>query len=190
MIRKAIFTFLTGAFLLSAASEAQAQKYFTRDGKVSFDATAQNSPEKIQATTNAGTLVLDKTSGDVQMAVLLKGLQFEKALMQEHFNENYLETSKYPKAEFKGKLDNPAAVDFTKDGTYTSNVSGTMTMHGVSKQLTAPVKFTVKGGQISSTANFKLALSDYGISVPSLVSDKVAKEANVSISANLAVLNK
>jgi len=190
MIRKTIFAAIAGIMMLLAAPQAQAQKYFTRDAKVSFDATAANSPENIQAVSKSGALVLDKSAGAVQMSVLLKGLTFEKALMQEHFNENYLETSKFPKAEFKGTIDNLASVNFSKDGTYTTKVSGNMTMHGVTKPLTAPVTFIVKGGQISSTANFKVTLADYDVSVPSLVSDKVNKEANISVTASLAVLNK
>lgn len=189
MIRKTFFAAIAGMLLL-AAPQAKAQKYFTRDAKVSFDATAANSPENIQAVTKSGALVVDQGTGAVQMSVLLKGLTFEKALMQEHFNENYLETSKYPKAEFKGSFDNPASVNFMKDGTYTAKVSGTMTLHGVSKPLTAPVTFTVKGGQISGSSDFRIVLADYGVSIPSLVSDKVGKEARVSVSASLAALNK
>jgi polyisoprenoid-binding protein YceI len=190
MIRSAFFVALTALFAFSSANQATAQKYFTRDGKVSFDATAKTSPEKINGFTKNGTLVLDKSTGNIQMAVLLKGFLFEKALMQEHFNENYLETSKFPKAEFNGKLDNPGAVDLTKDGTYSCNVTGNMTMHGVTKPVTAPVTFTVKGGQISAASKFSLPLADYNVDIPSLVADKIAKQATIQVTAALAPLNK
>ncbi|MBL7782542.1 MAG: YceI family protein [Saprospiraceae bacterium] len=167
---------------------AQAQKWFTRDGLVSFDATAANSPEEIKAVNKSGTCVLDKSSGALEMAVLIKGFLFERALMQEHFNENYLESSTYPKATFKGKIDNPGALNFDKDGTYSANVSGTMTMHGVSKPLTAPVTFSVKSGKVNATAKITLALADYKVDVPSLVADKVSKTATIQVAAPLSLL--
>lgn len=179
--------FLIAAFMLAAvfAAPVHAQKLFTRDGVVSFDATAANSPETIKAVNKSGTCIWDKSSGAVEMAVLVKGFLFEKALMQEHFNENYMESTKYPKATFTGKLDNSGSVDMAKDGTYKVNASGTLTMHGVSKTVTAPVTFTVKGGKVSATVSFSVALADYNISVPSVVADKVNKKVEISIAANL-----
>lgn len=185
LMQKSVFAFLTALLIVCFAPAAQAQKYFSRNAKVSFDATVKSSPEKIAAVSNSGTIVLDKSTGAVQTAVLLKGLLFEKTLMQEHFNENYVESSKYPKAEFKGKLENAAAVDFTKDGTYNGNLSGTMTLHGVTKDIKAPVTFIVKNGKINAKANFALPLADYNVEIPSLVADKVAKQANIEVSTNL-----
>lgn len=164
---------------------AGAQKFFTRNGIVNFDATAPNSPETIKAVNKSGTCVLDKSSGAVEMAVLVKGFLFERSLMQEHFNENYMESTKYPKATFAGKLDNAGAVDTGKDGTYKVNASGTLTMHGVSKAVSVPVTFTVKAGKVSAAATFSLALADYNVDVPSLVADKVNKKAEISVSAAL-----
>jgi polyisoprenoid-binding protein YceI len=166
------------------SSPLHAQKLFTRSAKVSFDATAPKSPETVKAVSKSGTCVLDKSAGAVEMAVLIKGFLFEKALMEEHFNENYLESSKYPKATFKGKFDNPASVDTGKDGEYKVTVNGTLEMHGVSKAVNAPVVFTVKNKKLSATANFSVALSDYKIEIPSLVADKLSKTANVSIAAD------
>lgn len=176
------------AFATLLTTPAKAQKLFTRDAAVTFDATAPNSPETIKAANKSGTCVLDKSTGAVEMAVLIKGFLFERSLMQEHFNENYLESTKYPKAIFKGKLDNPASVDTGKDGTYKVNVSGTLEMHGVSKTVASPVTFTVKSGKLSASVNFSVTLADYNISVPSLVADKVNKKADVSIAANLEAM--
>lgn len=164
---------------------AGAQRLFTRDANVRFDATAPNSPENIEAVNKSGTCVLDKNTGAVEMAVLIKGFLFERALMQDHFNENYLESTKYPKATFKGTIDNPGAVNLGKDGVYKTNATGTLTLHGVAKTVTAPVTFIVKGGKLSASANFAVALADYNIAIPSLVADKVNKTANISISAAL-----
>jgi hypothetical protein len=162
-----------------------AQKYFTRNAKVYFDATNKNSPERVDATSNSGTLVLDMASSRIESAVLIKGFLFEKALMQEHFNENYMESGKFPKATFKGKIDDASKLDLSKDGAYTVNLNGELTIHGVSKQVNTPATFTVKGGQISSKSTFMVSLADYGIEIPSVVSDKLGKQAKVEITAAL-----
>jgi polyisoprenoid-binding protein YceI len=187
MTRIALIIKLTSLFLLIGVT-LSAQRYFTREGKVFFNDTAPTSPEKIEANAKAGVLVVDIATGAIEMAVLLKGFLFEKALMQEHFNENYVESTKYPKATFKGKLEKPEAVTLTKDGIYVANVSGTMDLHGVTKPLTTTATFTVKGGKIVATANFPLILTDYKIEIPSLVANKLAKQAAVTITANLALL--
>ncbi len=185
MSHKHLLITVTFAWAAIFAVPAHAQKFFTRDGVVSFDATAPNSPETIKAVNKSGACVWDKSSGAVEMAVLVKGFLFEKVLMQEHFNENYMESTKYPKATFTGKLDNPSSVDTGKDGTYKVNASGTLTMHGVSKAVAVPVTFTVKSGKVSAAVTFSVTLADYNVAVPSLVADKVNKKADVSITANL-----
>ncbi len=162
-----------------------AQKWFTRDAKVYFDATSANSPERIEATNKSGTFVVEQVSGRLETAILVKGFQFEKALMQEHFNENYLESSKFPKATFKGKIDDLAKVKFDQDGTYKTTVSGDLTLHGVTKAVSTPATFTVKSGKITIAANFVAVLADYGVSVPSLVADKLAKDAKITIGGTL-----
>ena len=161
---------------------------FTRNATVLFDATAANSPETVKAINKSGTCVLDKSTGAVEMAVLIKGFVFERALMQEHFNENYMESDKYSKANFVGKLENPAALDTGKDGTYKVNTTGTLTIHGVSKTVTVPVTFAVKSGNVSATVNFSVASADYDIAIPSMVADKVGKSVNISITAGLEPL--
>lgn len=173
-------------FLVFLAQAVSAQKFFTRDAKVQFDATAKSSPENIKASNNSGTIVLDQATGRLEAAVLTKAFQFEKALMEEHFNENYMESSKYPKATFKGKIDDPSKVSLDKDGTYTTNISGDLTMHGVTKPVTTAATFVVKNGKITASAKFNTVLSEYKIAIPGLVADKLAKEAKISIEGTLA----
>lgn len=179
------------AFLLVALFPLglSAQKIFTRDAKAYFDATAKSSPERIEATNNSGTLVLEQSSGRIEAAVLIKGFLFEKALMQEHFNENYLESGKFPKASFKGKIDDLSKVNFTRDGSYSVPVSGDLTLHGVTKPIKTAVTFNIKNGKVSAATSFPAILSEYGIAIPSLVADKVAKEATISVSGELKPMN-
>jgi len=186
MQKQLVISTLLALFCFEAAN---AQKMFTRDAVVYFNATAPNSPEKIEAVAKSNSCILDQSTGKLEIAVLLKGFQFERALMQEHFNENYLESSKYPKAMFKGKIDNLSAVNFTKDGTYKTTVTGTMTLHGATKNMSAPVVFLVKNGKLTGTADFSLTLSDYNIDIPNLVSDKINKSATIKVEAALEKLN-
>jgi len=183
---KKLLIFCAAFFVLTIAASAQtSQKFFTRDGKVKFDATAASSPEKIDALSNSATCVLDASNGNFQWAVLIKGFQFEKSLMQEHFNENYMESGKYPKATFVGKITNLSEVNLAKDGVYNAVVVGQMTVHGVTKEITTNGALTVSGGNIKVNAGFNLKLADYNVDVPSLVSDKVAKEAKILVDALL-----
>lgn len=184
IMKKVMITFLS----LCVFSAGFSQKYFTKTGQVSFDATAPSSPEKIEAINRAGTCVVDTKSGNMQFAVLIKGFSFERALMEEHFNENYLESDKYQKAEFKGELKDVDKVDFSKDGSYTLKVKGKLTMHGLSKEVETDAKLQVQGGKLKANAGFTVALADYAISIPGLVADKIAKTARISISCQLEPL--
>src|SRR5690606_25721096 len=117
-MRKITFTIA----IILLANMVFAQKYFTKTGNVSF--FSETPMENIEAYNRSASVVVDGASGAVQVAVLIKGFLFEKALMQEHFNENYLESGKYPKAVFKGKLENFSAEKLKNDGTYNFPLNG------------------------------------------------------------------
>jgi polyisoprenoid-binding protein YceI len=165
-------------------------KYFTKTGKIDFDATAVKSPEDIKAVNKSTTMVLDSQTGDMQFLVLMKGFEFTRALMQEHFNENYVESTKFPKAEFKGKITDNAAVLYTKDGTYKVKVKGKLTMHGVTKDTESDGVITVKAGKITATASIVAKFVEYKISIPGVVADKVASSAKININCALEPLKK
>lgn len=160
----------------------QAQKYFTREGKISFSSEAPL--ERIEANNHKATSVLDMETGKLEFAVLIKAFQFEKALMQEHFNENYMESSKFPKSIFKGEIVNLSDVNLSKDGTYKVNVKGQLTIHGVTNEVEAPGTITVSNGEISATSNFDVAVADYEIEIPSVVREKIAKTVQISVDLN------
>lgn len=179
---------IIAAFTLLIANAAIGQKYYTKSGQVNFDATSPSSPEKIEGTNRSATCVVDIKSGNMQFAVLMKGFAFERALMEEHFNENYVESSKYPKAEFKGEIKEIGKVDFTKDGTYTVKVKGKLTMHGESNDVETEAKIVIQGGRIKTNADFSVKLADYKVSIPGLVADKVSKVAKISVACSLELL--
>ncbi|MFZ9877282.1 MAG: YceI family protein [Chitinophagaceae bacterium] len=184
-MKKVVLAFLlfTGTVLTG-----NAQKFFTKTGRIDFNATAPSSPEKIEAVNRTVTCVMDAASGNIQFAVLIKGFTFERALMQEHFNENYLESDKFPKAEFKGLIANNSSVNYTKDGTYPVIVKGKLTIHGETKDAEATGKLQVQGGKITATAGFNVLLSDYKVAIPGVVADKVNKNAKIDVACTLEPL--
>ncbi len=177
---------LTAACLTFGVTGMFAQKYMTRTGKISFNATVPASPEKIEGVNNEVANIVDAKTGDVIFQVLVKSFKFERALMEEHFNENYMESDKFPKSDFRGKINDVASVNFSKDGTYNVKVSGKLTMHGVTKDVTVPGTVTVKGTSVILKAKFTLNLKEYNVVVPALVADKVAKDAVITLESTLA----
>jgi len=175
---------LIGVIMISSTASF-AQNYITRTGKIIFNATSKKSPEKIEGINNEVANILDTRTGKIVFQVLIKSFKFEKELMQEHFNENYMESNKYPKADFKGNITNINEVNFSKDGVYSIKTAGQLTIHGITSDVTIPGTLTVKGNTITAKAQFSILLKDYKIEIPSLVSDKVSNEATITIESNL-----
>ncbi|MBK8831479.1 MAG: YceI family protein [Saprospiraceae bacterium] len=173
--------------LLFSAQIAIGQKYFSKTGKISFYSEA--AMEKIEGHNTSASTVIDASTGAVEWGVLIQGFKFEKSLMQDHFNENYMESSIYPKAKFKGKIDNLAIVNFSKDGQYNVNVTGALEIHGVTKTVTTPAVITIKGGAVSARSKFAVAIADYKIEVPKLVADNIAEKVNIEIIADYQLMN-
>ena len=166
--------------LIVQISQAQV-KIFTKNASISFFSKAPI--ENIEAHNKSGVSVIDKTTGALEFKVILKGFEFEKALMQEHFNENYVESSKFPNASFKGKIQDLTKVSFDKDGNYTVIVKGDLTLHGVTKPVSSTVNFTVSKGIVSAKTDFAILLSDFAISIPSLVKDKISQNIKITVNA-------
>ena len=168
---------LTILALCVFALQLSAQKYLTREGFIKFYGSTPL--ENIEAKSNQASSVIDASDGAIVFQVLLNSFAFEKALMQEHFNENYVESEKYPKAVFKGKLDGD--VDFSKSGKYEVNVAGTMSLHGVDNQINVPAVVIVEKDVVKLSSEFKMVPEDYNIEIPSAVRDKIAKEIEVTV---------
>ncbi len=158
-----------------------AQKYITQTGNIRF--FSKTPVEHIEAFNNQVSGVLNTDNGEMAFSLLMKAFNFEKALMQEHFNEKYVESSKYPKATFKGKI-----VNFNKnsitDKPLTVNVKGVLTMHGVSKDI--EVKGSLQKankGNISGKSVFTVNLKDFNIKVPSAVRKNI--DDNIEINVNM-----
>lgn len=180
-----IFLFI---LLIGAVFSASAQKYYTKTGNVSF--FSETPVENIEAFNRSASVVLDGSSGAVQVAVLVKGFLFEKALMQEHFNENYLESGKYPKAVFKGTLQNFDVAKLKENGKYSFPLTGNIEIKGVSKPVKTVAIFNVVNGKITATSDFKVKPEDHGVKIPAVVRDKIANEMDVKVSLTLEELSK
>jgi YceI-like domain len=165
-------------FLCNAYASAQT-KLFTKTGNISF--FSKTNVENIKALNNKVLAVWEIASGKIEFSVLMKGFEFDKALMQEHFNESYVESDKYPKATFKGTIENASSIVFTTDKAYAVKVNGALTMHGVTKQISTPVNIKIKNGIASASANFSLLLADYNIKIPKVVTDNINKSIDISI---------
>ena len=169
------------SFLISSVAFVNAQgMYMTKTGKVSFYSRAK-SIEKVEADNNEVSSIFNTQTGDLVFAILIKSFHFESALMEEHFNENYLESSKFPKATFKGKISNLASVNLTKDGAYPVTVDGDLTLHGVTKKVSSTGSVTIKSGKIAAFSKFSVKLKDYEITIPSLVKDKISEDIDITV---------
>ena len=174
-------TFFLLAVLFFISPVARSQKYFTKNGHISFFSKAPL--ENIKADNNQVINVLNILTGAVQFSMLIKNFHFAKSLMEVHFNENYMESEKFPTAGFKGTITNLNDIQFARDGIYNATVTGDMTLHGVSKKITALGVITVSGGKISLRSKFFVKLADYNISIPKLVIDKVAESVEITINS-------
>lgn len=181
MTKQIFSTFLV---LVLAASSVHAQKYATRSGEIYFKSNG-TIDDGVEATNDQVGVVLDASSGAVAFQVLIKSFRFEKALMEEHFNENYLESDEFPKSIFKGAIDNFESLDLSKDGTYEVSLSGTLTLHGVTQEVTQPGSLTKKGNEITMGTHMKIPLDDYNIEIPSVVREKIAEVIDVDIDVTL-----
>ena len=165
-----------------------AQKYYSKTGTIHFLSDAPM--EKIEAINSNAYVVFDQASGQMEWSVLIQGFKFDKALMQDHFNENYLESHKFPKGIFKGKIIDLSGVNTAKDGIYNTEVSGNLTLHGVTKLFKAPGRVTVKNGMVSVNSAVDLTIGECGNSVPKVVRENIAKTVQVTVNADLQRLEK
>ena len=160
--------------------------YSCKSGEASFfsEATLEN----IDAKSASVNSFLNTSSKDVMFIIPITGFKFKKELMREHFNEKYMESDKYPNANFKGKINEN--IDFTKDGTYEASATGKMNLHGVEKDFTSKGTITVKGGEIMLHTEFKIKIKDYNIEIPKLVIQNIAEEVTVKVDGTYVPFKK
>lgn len=136
--------------------------------------------EDIEAINGKTTAALDIAKGEIVVKMLIQHFEFENALMQEHFNENYMESEKFPAAIFKGSFASAEAIDINEDGKYTLEVSGELTIHGVTKPLSTAATIEVAGDKLTARTEFIAKPADYDIKIPSVVVSNIAEEIKVT----------
>lgn len=171
-------------FLFVGIFAVSAQKYATKTGNLKFEASV-DSFEEVAAENKNTSAILESSTGDIAVLALMKGFRFKVALMEEHFNENYVESDKFPKATFKGKMED---FDVSKLSSTSKivKISGDLTLHGKTKKITANGKISKSGDKITVTGNFDVKAADFAIEIPKLVSKKVADKIKVSFDLQLA----
>jgi polyisoprenoid-binding protein YceI len=144
--------------------------------------------EDIKADNNQVASVLDISTGELVFQVLIKSFHFDRALMEEHFNENYMESDKFPKSSFKGKITNFSSVDYKKNGVYDVTVEGDLTIRDVSNKITAKGTIEVVSGGINANSKFNIGPEDYKINIPGVVREKIAKSLEVTVTMKYSLL--
>ena len=177
---------LSFVMMLTASISFAQDKFFTKTGKIDFFSSAPL--EDIEAKNKTVTAVIDSKSGAMQFSVQMKGFEFEKKLMQQHFNENYVESDKFPKGEFKGSIINNSEVNYTKDGSYSAKVKGKLTIHGITKDVETTGTVKVDGGKLDIASTFNILLSDYEIKIPAIVKDKISNSIKITVDCKLEPL--
>ena len=164
--------------LLTSFINAQ-DKFITKSGTITF--FSESPMENIEAKNSQVLSIVATSTGKMAISILIKSFMFEKALMQEHFNENYLESDVYPKATFKGMI-----LNFSQITSIESNVKvkGELTIHGESKEITIDATAVKTEDVIKMTGEFFVDLADYGVEIPSVVKNNIAKKIKISSSFN------
>lgn len=151
------------------------EKYITKQGFISF---YSHSPvEDIKADNNQVLSIIDTSTGEIAVSLLIQSFIFEKSLMQEHFNENYMESHKYPKATFRGKIQNLG--DLTEEG-QTVNIVGELTIRGITKPIETTAEIKMTDGSIALNGDFLVDVKDYKIKIPAIVVNNIAKTIKVT----------
>lgn len=171
------------AIVLLIGNLASSQKLITRSGEIRFEASMP-AFEEVAAKNISASCILDAGSGDFVALALIKGFKFKVSLMEEHFNENYIESSLFPKSTFKGKI-----LDFDLSKLSSTKMAydleGDLTIHGVTKKIKAKAFLAMNAGKVSVTSNFLVKSIDYAIKIPNLVKSKVADEVKIAFNFTL-----
>jgi polyisoprenoid-binding protein YceI len=171
-----------------SSSALMAQNYVTKSGYIKF--YSKMPAENIEAHNRQVNSALNVETGEFVFKLLMKSFQFEKRLMQEHFNENYVESDQYPNASFKGHVSNLEDIDFTKAGTYKALVKGKLTIHGVTKDVVEEGQFIVSDQGIRAKSVFMVKVADYDIKIPKIVRKNIAEQMEVTVDVNLKPYKK
>src|SRR5665213_1132688 len=164
---------------MSTINQAGQDLYVCKNARITLFSSAPI--EDIKATSSTGASVYNAATGELDFSVSIRSFQFDKSLMQEHFNSDYMESDKFPRATFKGKI--KERVDVTKDGTYPVEATGEFTVHGVTKARTIQGVISVKNQILTITSEFMVKCADHRIIIPQIVFHHIAESIKIDILA-------
>ena len=168
--------------LLVASVGAYGQgKFIAKNAYLSFYSSTPM--EDILGESNEAVTILNGETGEIGFQAIITTFHFKRALMEEHFNENYIESTKFPKSKFSGKIEG-FNKDMLKAPVANIKITGQLNVHGVEKTITVPGTIGMENGKLVATSKFKVTPEDYGITIPSLVREKIGKEMEVTVKAN------
>lgn len=171
---------LSTLMLVTLSLSVFPQKYLTQSGVISFYSEAPL--ENIESTNNQVSSVINLQNGQMAFSLLMKAFVFEKALMQTHFNEKYVESEIYPKATFKGQIKDFNLLNLSKEP-QTVSVEGSLTIHGETKNVTTTGElFFNESEQLVANSTFNIQLDDYKIKIPSSVNENISNTVELKIS--------
>jgi hypothetical protein len=187
--------------LVFGLTQINAQIYKAKDGTTLITFFSEAPLENIEAANKGAIIVLNTTTNDIQVRVSIQNFKFKNSLMEEHFNENYMETDKkgpndangsatYPNrnAIFKGKINEK--IDYAVDGEHKVSIPGKMELHGVTKDIVLEGTLIKKGTEIILSSKFKIKISDYNIKVPSMYVKNIAEIVDVNLNSTLEAFQK
>ena len=180
-MKKTTFVF-TALLSLFAFINHSGGIYKTNTGNISF--YSHTPVEDIRALNHKVKTAFSSESGQLQFSCLIKDFEFKKALMQEHFNESYMESTTYPKATFNGFIVSVPEIDFNKDGTYTSEVKGQLTIKDVSKEVSTTATFVVLGRVVNAKATFNVNPYDYNVKIPKMIAPKISESIEITVDSD------
>jgi len=174
------------SLLTLCSIQAGAQKMMTKTGTIEF--VSKTPLELIIGTNKSVACLYDTKTGSLDFILQNKSFVFDKQLLQEHFNENYMESDKFPKSSFKGTITNYTSINLAKDGEYDAEVVGKLTIHGTTKDIKSTGKIIVKNGKPTLISTFTVLCADYNIAIPGAVKDKISKDVKISVNCSLDAL--
>lgn len=175
---KKLFIFVLFGATFSAFGQG---KFIAKNAYISFFSSTPM--ENILGESNEAVTILNAETGDIAFQAIMTTFHFKRALMEEHFNENYMESTKFPKAKFNGKIEG-FTKEMLKGPSSAIKITGQLNIHGVEKTITVPGTIGLENGALVAGSKFKVTPEDFGIAIPSLVRDKIGKEMEVTVKAN------
>lgn len=173
---KLLFLF-SAIFILGETSVFSQEKKISKTGQIVFEASVP-SFEEVKASNRTVSCILDTSTGEIACLALIRGFHFKVALMEEHFNENYLESDKFPKAIFKGIIKDFNLVNIDSKGAK-HIIYGTLTLHGISKQISVITLIKKSANDLELTSTFNLNPKDFNINIPKIIKSKIAENVQV-----------